>query len=127
MDMVGRNHPDSVVVVGKPYTTLGEVAEGVARDFPELRLVLADDPDPSEMVFFRSDQLSFAQAGIPAIFFTTWLHDDYHLPSDTPDLILAEKMERLSRLVFHLSRRVADAPERPRWTAEGEAVLEMLR
>ncbi len=48
----------------------------------------------------RSDHWPFLISGVPAIFFTTGLHPDYHTPQDTPDKINYGKLERIVRLVF---------------------------
>jgi hypothetical protein len=126
MDMVGRNDPDTVYVIGDEYTDMGEWTRQIAAENPQLRLVTAPDPDPEEQVFLRSDQFSFVERGIPAIFFTTWLHDDYHAPSDTPEKIDADKIARVSRLAFLLTYRVATDPTPPEWTPAGRQVLQGL-
>lgn len=126
MDMVGRNHPDTVFGIGEEYTSLGDLARTVAREHPELGLTIASDPEPEEQIFLRSDHFSFVQHGIPALMFTTWLHDDYHAPSDTPNRIDAEKVARIARLAFLLTHRVAQDAEAPTWTEEGRELLESL-
>ena len=45
------------------------------------------DPTHREGWYFRSDHLPYARAGVPALFFTTLLHADYHTPLDKPDRI----------------------------------------
>lgn len=120
MDMIGRNHPDTVVAVGIDYTTLGPVALSVAEGRPDLGLTISPDPWPEERLFFRSDHFSWAHRGVPAIFFTTGLHADYHRPSDTADKIDTDKLARISRLLFHFGKQVANAPGRPQWTDKGE-------
>lgn len=126
MDMVGRNAPDTVYAIGDEYTELGDWVREIARDNPELGLVVASDPDPSEQVFLRSDQFSFVQHRIPALFLTTWLHDDYHAPSDTPDKVDMDKVARVARLAFLLSYRVTNSPEAPDWTPAGRQLLQSM-
>ncbi len=126
LDMVSRNHPDTVYGIGKEYTTLGRMALEVAADHPELGLVVAEDPEPEEQVFLRSDHFSFVQVGVPALMFTTWLHDDYHVPSDTADRVDGDKAARVARLAFLLAHRIASDPSRPDWTAEGRELLQSL-
>lgn len=127
MDLLGRNHPDTVVAVGQSYSTLGKKVRRVAEARSELGLEVIPDPDPSQRAFFRSDHLPFAQAGVPALLFTTWLHDDYHRPSDEPEKVDPDKTSRIARLLFRTGLSVADAEEPPRWTDEGRKVLERLR
>ena len=73
MDMVGRNHPDTVVGLGRQYTNLGPLTDSVLREHPDLRLTLIEDPIPEEQGFFRSDHLNFVNKDIPAIFFSAGL------------------------------------------------------
>jgi hypothetical protein len=117
LDMVGRNAPDSLSVIGMEYSTLGASALAAASAHPELGLQLVPDRDPAEDRFFRSDQFSFARRGIPAVNLSSGFHADYHEPSDAPEKVDAEKVARVARLVAELAAAVADAPGRPRWTA----------
>jgi hypothetical protein len=126
MDMVGRNHPDSLFIIGEEFSDLGDRARSVAAAHPELGLTLAPDPEPEEQAFLRSDHFSFVQQGIPALFFTTWLHDDYHQPSDTADLIDAEKLARVARLGFLLVHDLAQDPAAPEWNQAGRELLRSL-
>lgn len=127
LDMVGRNAPDTVIGIGQEYTTLQDVLDDVTAANPDLGLNVILDPRPEEMYFFRSDQLPFIQRGIPAVFFTTGDHEDYHRPSDEPDKIDNDKAARIARLAFHLAHAIANSAEAPDWTEEGQArVREML-
>jgi Zn-dependent M28 family amino/carboxypeptidase len=124
LDMIGRNAPDSVVGVGMEYSTLGVHARAAAG---AQGLTLVPDPQPQERHFLRSDQYSFALADIPAIMLTTGPHADYHKPSDEAARLDPGKAARVGRLALDLVRRVADAPERPRWTPEGRALVQAVR
>lgn len=119
VDMVGRNAPDTVVLVGKAFSTLGATVDSVAAARPDLRLHPIDDPWPEEQLFLRSDHVSFAQQGIPAIFFFGGFHTDYHRPSDEANRIDGDKLTRVARLIFAVARAVADGPVRPQWTSDG--------
>ena len=55
----------------------------------------------------RSDQWSFLQQRIPAVFFTTGLHPDYHTPQDDVGKINFEKLEKIARLAFRVTWRLA--------------------
>lgn len=124
MDMVGRNHPDTVVAVGREFTSLGELTDRILSDHPELGLVAIRDPKPEEQSFFRSDHLNFLKQDIPAIFFTTGDHPDYHKPSDQVELIDGEKITRVARLVFYLGEALASGRDTPAWVDGG---LEKVR
>ncbi|HEX2168549.1 MAG TPA: M20/M25/M40 family metallo-hydrolase, partial [Longimicrobiales bacterium] len=119
MDMVGRNAPDSLVAIGLDYSSLGPAIRDIAARHPELGLTIAPDLWPEEMLFFRSDHFSFAAKEVPAIFFTSGLHDDYHQPSDEPDTIDDDKVTRVARLLFLYAQELANASQRPEWTAAG--------
>lgn len=115
LDMIGRNAPDTLIAIGQEYTSLGDLSKQVAHDHPEIGLVLAPDPDPEEMAFFRSDHLAFVRKDIPAIFYTTWDHEDYHQPSDEADKIDGDKAARVTRLAFLVAWQVADGEVAPSW------------
>ncbi|HEV2130212.1 MAG TPA: M20/M25/M40 family metallo-hydrolase [Longimicrobiaceae bacterium] len=128
LDMVGRNAPDTLVAIGQEYTSLGPLTLRIAQANPQLRLNVITDPNPEEQAFFRSDHVAFLRKDIPAIFFTTWLHEDYHRPSDEVERIDIEKAARVGQLVFLLAHEVASAPERPAWLGDGlQQVREILR
>lgn len=128
VDMIGRNAPDSVVVIGKEYSSLGDEVNRVGAAHPELGLVVSDDVWPEERFFFRSDHFNFARRGIPALFFFTGVHEDYHQPSDEVERLDVDKAARVARLIFHTAQAIADAPQRPVWDPAGlEEVRALMR
>ena len=126
LDMVGRNHPDTVIGVGRQYTNLGLITDRILEDHPELGLTVIEDPKPEDQAFFRSDHLHFVNKDIPAIFFTTWEHEDYHKPSDEAHLIDSDKATRIAKMVFHLGARVASGEQDPQWTEDGLAEVRRI-
>ncbi len=56
----------------------------------------------------RSDQWPFLSNDVPALFFHTGLHPDYHRPTDTADKINYPKMEKVVRLIFLCSWTAAN-------------------
>jgi Zn-dependent M28 family amino/carboxypeptidase len=62
----------------------------------------------------RSDHWPFLQQGIPAVWFHTGLHPDYHTAGDRPEKIRYDKMERIARLVHQASWDLANAESRPK-------------
>jgi hypothetical protein len=124
LDMVGRNAPDSIIAIGNEYSSLGALVQEVATAHSELGLTIAPDLQPEERLFFRSDHFNFAKAGVPAIFFTTGLHDQYHKQADEVELIDTDKISRIGRLVFHLALEIATQPTAPTWTAKGIAEVQ---
>jgi Zn-dependent M28 family amino/carboxypeptidase len=119
LDMVGRNHPDSVIAIGREYTNLGALSDQVVEENPEIGLVIGFDTQPEEQFFFRSDHLHFVKQDIPAIFFSTGEHDQYHKPSDQADLIDGEKAARVAKLVFLLGEKIATGNADPAWLPGG--------
>jgi Zn-dependent M28 family amino/carboxypeptidase len=128
VDMIARNSPDSIVVIGKTYSTMGPQVNAIRERHPELNLVAADDIWPDERFFFRSDHFNFARKEVPSIFFFSGVHEDYHQPSDELEKIDADKAARVARFVFYLAHDVANADQRPQWDPKGlEEVRAMVR
>jgi Zn-dependent M28 family amino/carboxypeptidase len=114
IDMIGRNATDSLVVVGKSYSTLGEVTDRITRAHPEVGMRLVDDPW-NGTYFTRSDQYSFAKLGAPSIFFFNGTHADVHTARDAVSLLNADAAARAVRMIFYVAHDVASARQRPSW------------
>src|SRR5690606_2832096 len=69
LDMIGRNAPDSIVVIGQEFSSMGPLVQRIATERPDLGLTVAEDIWPEENFFFRSDHFNFARKEIPALFF----------------------------------------------------------
>jgi len=115
LDMLSRNAPDSIYLVGKRFSSLGNAADRMAGEHPELRVTLADDPDPSGFNWQSSDHLPFAQRDVPAVFFFAGQHPDLHRATDSVDRADWDKAERVTRLAFYLGLDIANATGRPQW------------
>ncbi|HYP52261.1 MAG TPA: M28 family peptidase, partial [Pyrinomonadaceae bacterium] len=130
MDMIGRSKkegdtnpankflsgPNEIYVIGsrEMSTELGDLSERVNRSYLNLQFnYLYDDPRDPNRFFFRSDHFNYARKGIPIIFYFDGEHEDYHKPSDTPDKIDYQKMERVARTVFVTATEIANAARRP--------------
>lgn len=122
MDMVGRNSPDSVGIVGYDYSTLGPLIARTLEDNPWLGLTLDPEPVPGENLFARSDHYPFARRGIPAVALTSGLHEDYHRPGDEPSELDAEKVARVARLAFLVAYQLALGAD-AEWTPEGRGAV----
>jgi Zn-dependent M28 family amino/carboxypeptidase len=118
MDMIGRNWPDTIVVIGKEHSDLGQTLHAVSAAHPELRMAPIDDLWPQQSFYTRSDHFNFARKGVPILFFFNGTHEDYHRASDSPDKINYEKMSRVARLGFYLGTAIANRTERPQWDPE---------
>jgi len=118
-DMIGRNHPDSAALLGvqpphRNSRALVEMAYEANRSVAGFAIdTLWDRPSHPEGWYFRSDHLPYARAGVPALFFTTLLHADYHTPRDEPSRIDIVKLARMTRWMYATGWAVATAPQRP--------------
>ena len=119
IDMIGRIDPNRkngdstnyVYVVGsdKLSTELKPISEGNNKKYSKLELDYKfDDPSDPEMIYYRSDHFNFARKGVPIIFYFDGIHKDYHQPSDTPDKINYDIMEKRARLVFYTAWEMAN-------------------
>jgi len=123
MDMVGRNRDDKVEEANSVYlvgsdrisTELHNITvEANASLAKPLKLDFEmNDPTDLEQVYYRSDHYSYAAKGIPIVFFTTGLHPDYHVNTDSVEKINFEKMARIGQLVYEAGRRVANLDHAP--------------
>ena len=121
-DMIGRNAPDSLYVIGPVAApngqsrALGAILDSVnaasSRPFALNREL--DSPRHPEQLYFRSDHYNYARRGVPILFLTTGLHADYHQPSDEAARIDFPKLARVATLMYDLGRTLADRPTRPR-------------
>jgi Zn-dependent M28 family amino/carboxypeptidase len=122
LDMISRNwrdstnRRDSIAVLGKEMSTLGEVANRVTQQHPELGMKLVDDPEHNRY-FMQSDHYSFATHGVPVLFFFSQTHPDLHRPTDDVSRTDADKAARVLKMVFYVALEVANATERPVWDA----------
>lgn len=113
IDMIGRNHPDSIVAVGNQYSDLGPTITRVAAAHPELQLIVADDIWPAQNNYRRSDHYRFALKGVPALFLFDGSHPQVHRADDEVGLINAGKLVRVAQLAFYFGIEIANIPARP--------------
>ena len=73
-----------------------------------------DSSTHPEHLYERSDHFNYARKGIPIVFFTTGLHDDYHRPSDEADKIDYAKLSRVAQLIRDVVHAVGNGAKRPR-------------
>jgi len=104
-DMVGRNlfeagidQPSAVAVVGLEDNKRLASAARRAADTSGIKLV----PAPARLLELfalhdRTDDWWFRRQRIPAIHFSTGLHDDYHEPTDTSEKLVPAQMSKIAR------------------------------
>jgi hypothetical protein len=118
-DMIGRNHPDTASLLGvqpphRNSTALVQMALDANNRTGKFVLdSLWDRPTHPEGWYFRSDHVPYARLNVPALFFTTTLHNDYHTPRDNPDRIDYAKLTRMTRWMYLTGWIAANVKERP--------------
>jgi hypothetical protein len=131
VDMVGRTraphdtHPanreladaHTLYLIGsdKLSRELHELSEQTNRDTERFTLDYRyNREDHPQRLYYRSDHYTYAQKGIPVIFYFTGLHEDYHQPTDDTEKLDFEKMARIGRLIFATAWRIANLEHRLR-------------
>lgn len=118
-DMIGRNNPDSAALLGVQPPHLNSkalAAAAYAANAMTGKFIVDtswDNPSHREGWYFRSDHLSYAQEGIPAIMFSTLLHPDYHTPRDNPENIDIPKLTRMTKWMYATGWIIGNAAQRP--------------
>ena len=112
LDMIGRNAPNAVDVVGSNRSPELHAINVEANHEIGLRLTYN-----GEKYFSRSDQANFAKHGIPVLFYNTGDHPDYHRPSDVVSKVNPTKIARIARLAFLVAWEVANSEHRPTYRA----------
>lgn len=122
MDMIGRSPDHRVSVTGFGSSPAFEgLAESMQQAFPQLVLDTGKFPAPA-----ASDQMSFYQKGIPALFMYTGMHEDYHRAGDTLEKIRFDDLAQISALGRSLTEAVASMETRPVFTRVKQAFLGIL-
>jgi hypothetical protein len=109
-DMVGRMQDNKLTVQATGTSPAwGRIIEqaNVAAGFD---LAVQEDP------YQPTDVATFNAASIPSLSFFTGTHADYHKPSDTPDKIDYEDLDRVVDFAAAITRRLEDATEAPSFT-----------
>ena len=109
-DMVGRMQDNKLTVQATGTSPAwGKIIEqaNVAAGFD---LAVQEDP------YQPTDVATFNAASIPSLSFFTGTHADYHKPSDTPDKIDYEDLDRVVDFAAAITRRLEDADAAPAFT-----------
>jgi Zn-dependent M28 family amino/carboxypeptidase len=116
-EMIGR--PDLLIGSGKAWLT-GYDRTTMGKIFRAAGLPIVPDPHPKEQFFQRSDNIAFAQMGIPAQTLSSFgLHDDYHQPSDDISRADIRHMTAVINAAVAAVRLLADGPL-PVWLPGGK-------
>ena len=121
LDMIGRTdtkhnpteHPKYIYVIGTDKNnSLDSIITVANIEIGDLELDRSHNKDSTNDPYYRgSDHSSFSKKGIPAVFFSTGIHSDYHKPTDTSEKIEFEKMEKVVRLAYYAGWKIANIPQ----------------
>ena len=132
-DMIGRNETESeqtkglleipadtsnrLNLIGALYSP--DYSRTVTEENKHIGLVLDDrfDHEAALNVFFRSDQFPFVLHNVPAFWWFTGFHPDYHHTTDTAEKINYVKMAKILRLAYLTGFRFADEVVPPKFVA----------
>jgi Zn-dependent M28 family amino/carboxypeptidase len=118
-DGAGYNNTTIATVIGMERTT----AEGIlAKACEAFGLKAAIDPVPEQNLFERSDNLHFAEKGIPAITFAPGItafdaevNKYYHQPADEVNSLDFDYLLKYFRAYVYANVLLANAPQPPVW------------
>ena len=130
----GRTHDMSVMGLGQ--SQMDDYLRDALKD--ENRVVVADE-EPEKGMFYRSDELNFARAGVPVLYarggfdkldggkeagrkaYDEFTHTRYHKPADhyDPNADWSGVIEDVKAL-YAVGKRLADESTFPQWSADSE-------
>jgi hypothetical protein len=119
-DMIGRNDINQAALLGSipPHensSDLVNVAKRANDEGPKFELdKLWDSPEHPEYFFFRSDHFPYVQKGIPAVFFTSVLHSQYHTPMDESENINLVKLHKMTDWIYRTGWILSNDTGRPK-------------
>lgn len=122
IDMIGRDdiahegNSDYIYIIGSNMLSddLHEINEQANKTYTQLQLDYRFNTttDPNQF-YYRSDHYNFAKNNIPSIFYFSGVHADYHQPTDDVEKINFDKVEKVTKLVFHTAWMLANNPTKP--------------
>lgn len=120
IDMIGRDDPANrgkqyVYVIGSDMLSsqLKVINEAANKRTNNLELNYKyDDLNDPEQLYYRSDHYNFAKHNIPVAFFFDGIHEDYHKPTDDPEKIDYQLLEKRTQLIFTTAWDIANREER---------------
>src|SRR5947209_748842 len=132
-DMIGRNEAPSAQTQGLMQIdpdTSNELNLIGTNNTPDYRATVAQedqivglkintkwDKDSALNVIQRSDQFPFTLKDVPAVWWFTGFHPDYHQPTDTADKLNYDKMARILKLSYLTAFRFGDTATPPTYHA----------
>ena len=121
IDMIGRvdnrhlNNKNYLYIIGADRLSkeLHYLSEKVNNAYFNIDLDYKyNAEDDKNQYYSRSDHYNFATKNIPVIFYFNGEHEDYHRPTDTPDKIEYELLEKRTRFIFATAWQIANQERR---------------
>ena len=138
-DMVGRNETRSeqtdglidiprdtsnrLNLIGSHYSPGYDQTVITQNRFVELDLDHRFDSDHALNVFFRSDQFPFVLHHVPAFWWFTGFHPDYHHTTDTAEKINYAKLQKIIRLAYLSTYEFANEENPPPFIVNPEGKI----
>ena len=124
MDMMGRADPNRgirnlnyIYIIGSDILSndLHDINMEANSNYANLELDFRfnDINDPNQF-YYRSDHFHFVKNNIPAIFYFSGVHEDYHQPTDTAEKILYDVYKKRVKLIFHTAWGLANRDDKIR-------------
>ncbi len=121
IDMIGRVDPihkdnkNYLYLIGSDRlsTELHYISESVNEKYFNIDFDYTyNEENDRSRFYYRSDHYNFAKNNIPVIFYFNGVHEDYHLPTDTPDKVDYNLLALRSKLIFATAWQLANQENR---------------
>lgn len=126
-DGAGYDDKTGISLIGANRTGIDDQVQVAAKAFGKK---VINDPAPEQGLFDRSDNVSFAAKGVPALNFSpgiTGFSDElfkyYHQVTDNPETIDMEYLKEYCQIFTLAARMIANRDSRPEWV-EGDKYKE---
>ncbi|WP_370476482.1 M28 family peptidase [Tamlana flava] len=129
IDMIGRvdeqqkNNKNYIYLIGSDRLSkeLHYISEKVNNAYFNINIDYRYNVEGEKNDYYsRSDHYNFAVQDIPVIFYFNGEHQDYHRPTDTPDKIEFELLQKRTKLIFATAWQIANQEHRLAIDAENE-------
>jgi len=115
VDKLHRENKNYIYLIGSDRLSneLRYISEKINNTYFNLNIDYKyNDENDRNRIYYRSDHYNFAKHDIPVIFYFNGTHEDYHQPSDTPDKIDYELLEKRAKLIFTTAWQLANQESR---------------
>lgn len=114
---IPRDTSNRLNLIGATYSPDYNQTVKTEDRYVGLQLDYRFDHESALNVFFRSDQFPFVLHNIPAFWWFTGFHPDYHQVTDTADKIDYLKMAKILRLAYLTAWQFGDEKDTPRFVS----------